>query len=204
MRKNFKAPVAAILLRASMFAGLLSAGTALAEDPLGLYVGGAVGESSVAADSGGFSAGSFKANHSAFKAMLGLRPISLVGAEIEYVDFGHPDGAFGNRSGSVDMKGAAGFGVLYLPVPVIDVFLKLGLARVQSTAAGQTTIQPLCPANVPCSPSLFRLDRADTHVAEGVGVQFKLGPVAARGEYERFDAAGGNPGLWSLGLMYTF
>ncbi len=203
MRTNLNSRSASILLRTSILVGLLSSSAAFADGLLGLYAGGAVGESSVEADSGGFSSGSFKANHSAFKAMLGIRPISLVGAELDYVDFGHPDGAFANRSGNVDMKGAAGFGVLYLPVPVIDVFLKLGLARVQSTAAGQA-IPPFCPANLPCSPSLFRLDRTDTHVAEGVGVQYKLGPVAARGEYERFDAAGANPSLWSLGLTYSF
>ncbi len=174
---------------------------AQASDLLGLYVGGAIGESRVSADGGSFNPTSFDSNHTAFKAMVGIRPIPLVGAELEYVGLGRPTGTLGGYSANVDLKGAAGFAMLYLPVPVVDVFLKLGLARLQSTVNSTSAPQPACG---PCQPSLFSLERTDTHAAEGVGVQYKFGSFAARGEYERFDAAGSNPNLWSVGLTYSF
>ena len=36
------------------------------------------------------------------------------------------------------------------------------------------------------------------------GAQFKLGAWAVHAEYERFNAAGGNPNLVSLGVTWTF
>jgi hypothetical protein len=58
--------------------------------------------------------------------MVGLRPISLVGAEVAYVDFGDPNGTVGTIplggavpiSADVKMKGAAAFGVLYLGLAI--------------------------------------------------------------------------------------
>jgi hypothetical protein len=35
-------------------------------------------------------------------------------------------------------------------------------------------------------------------------VQYKFGPFGVRGEYERFNAAGGNPYLLSLGATWAF
>jgi hypothetical protein len=61
---------------------------ARADDPLGFYVGGAVGQARV--DASLPNADQFREDHSAFKIMAGLRPIPVLGAELEYVDFGHP------------------------------------------------------------------------------------------------------------------
>jgi opacity protein-like surface antigen len=174
---------------------------ALAGDLLGLYVGGAVGESQV--DANVPTAGEFKENHSAFKVIAGIRPISLIGAEVSYIDFGHPNGNINDALSNVSQKGADAFGVLYLPVPVIDVFVKAGLARIQSTAASVRVGFGTCTMAVP-DCALFRLDRTNTSFAGGVGAQFKLGAWAVRTEYERFNAAGGNPSLLSLGLTWTF
>jgi len=48
------------------------------------------------------------------------------------------------------------------------------------------------------------LDRTNTGFAAGAGAQFKLGSWAVRAEYERFNAAGANPSLVSLGVTWTF
>src|SRR5213079_2660217 len=56
-------------------------------------------------------------NHSAYKLIVGFRPLSLIGAEIAYMDFGHPGRSFSpgsTTSADVKMSGAAGFGMLYL------------------------------------------------------------------------------------------
>jgi opacity protein-like surface antigen len=101
------------------------------------------------------------------------------------------------------MKGESAFGVLYLPVPIVDIFLKAGLARIDSTAATHT----VCSGGQPC-PTLIAdpepESRANVGFAVGAGVQFKIGSLAVRGEYERFNAAGGNPSLLSVGIIWKF
>ena len=133
--------------------------------------------------------------------MAGLRPIPVLGAEIAYVDFGHPDRLAGLGPpgwSDVSMKGAAAFGMFYLPVPLVDVYAKGGFARLQSTA----NVNP-CPACI--NPVAFPpLRRTNTSWAAGAGAQFKLASVAVRAEYERFNAAGGAPYLLSVGVSWTF
>jgi len=176
-------------------------GRAFAGETLGLYAGGAAGQSQVAANVP--SIGDFKENHSAFKVFVGIRPISLIGAEVSYIDFGHPSGNINAVSSNVSEKGADAFAVLYLPVPVVNVFVKAGLARVQSTlnsfrggVGTCTTTDPNC--------AFFRLDRTNTSLAAGVGAQVRFGAWAVRAEYERFSASGAHPSLVSLGLTWTF
>jgi opacity protein-like surface antigen len=180
---------------------VLATGHAFAGDLLGLYVGGSVGQSQVEANAP--SIGDFKQNHSAFKVIAGVRPISLFGAELSYIDFGHPSGSINAVSSNVSEKGADAFGVLYLPVPVVDVFVKAGLARLQSTLTSVRGGVGTCTITNP-GCALFRLDRTNTSFAAGAGAQVKFGPWAVRAEYERFNAAGGNPSLVSLGLTWTF
>ena len=176
---------------------LLQLPEARAADPLGLYVGGAFGQARV--DASLPNAGQFREDHSAFKIMAGLRPDPVLGAELEYVDFGHP-GRFNGIGGSdVSMKGAAAFGMFYLPVPLVDVYAKGGLTRLQSTA--NVNPCPMC-ANPVAPPPPRRT--TNTSWAAGAGAQFRLGSVAVRGEYERFNAAGGAPYLLSVGASWTF
>jgi opacity protein-like surface antigen len=193
------APRAAALVAFVMT--VLNTGNASAGDLLGLYVGGSAGQSQVEANVP--SIGDFKQNHSAFKLIAGIRPISLIGAELSYIDFGHPSGSINAVSSSVSEKGADALGVLYLPVSVVDVFVKAGLARLQSTSTSFKSGVGTCTVRIP-NCALFRLDRTNTSFAAGAGAQVKFGPWAVRAEYERFNAAGGNPSLVSLGLTWTF
>jgi opacity protein-like surface antigen len=184
----------------------LPCGKAMAEDLLGLYVGGAVGQSRVEASTSPFYGGyipaqDFRENHSAFKVMVGVRPISLIGGEVAYVDFGHPSGSLFGYPADASIKGAAAFGVLYLPVPLVDIYVKAGLARLESTVNGGDPNTFTC--GIPCGPQLFRLDRTNTSGAAGIGAQYKLGSWALRAEYERFNTAGGNPSLLSAGITWT-
>jgi opacity protein-like surface antigen len=192
------APTATIVV---FVMAVLPTGYAFADDLLGLYVGGAAGQSQVEANAP--SIGDFKQNHSAFKVIAGIRPISLIGAELSYIDFGHPSGSINAVSSNVSEKGADAFGVLYLPVPVVDVFVKAGLARLQSTLTSVKGGIGTCTITNP-NCALFRLDRTNTSFAAGAGAQVKFGSWAVRAEYERFNAAGGNPSLVSLGLTWTF
>jgi hypothetical protein len=199
---------------------LQPSGNAIAGNLLGLYVGGAVGQGEVAANvpnpfvPNPFIAhvpvpasDSFKADHSAFKVMVGLRPIPMLGAELSYLDLGNPTGSLFGHPASASMKGISGFGVIYLPIPVIDVFAKAGAARIQSTVSGYAPNgipDFICLPNIPCGTSPFREDRTNTNFAAGAGAQFKFGGWAVRAEYERFSVASENPHLLSLGLTWSF
>jgi hypothetical protein len=203
MRGSFL-PELSVCIRSSGVAALILIATSLrlahAEDLLGLYVGGAAGQSQVEATAP--LSPNFHENHSAFKLMVGIRPISLIGVEIAYDDFGHPHRQNGFLATDVTMKGESAFGVLYLPVPIADIFLKAGLARIDSTA----TTNIVCPAGQLCpgiaSPEPEK--RTNVGLAGGAGAQFKIGSLAVRGEYERFSAAGGNPSLLSVGVIWHF
>lgn len=187
-----------------------------ADELLGAYVGGAVGQSHVEAtgqkvDAGGnvlSDTGRFDESHSAYKLLVGIRPIPLLGAELAYMDLGHPSGSFNAYPANVSMKGESAFGAVYLPVPTIDLFLKAGLARVQSKVNGTGSFAPNCPPYAPCPLYLgiapFHLDRTNTGLAVGAGAQYKFGSWAVRTEYERFNAAGEHPSLLSLGVTWSF
>jgi opacity protein-like surface antigen len=206
------------MVTALILCPLAAPGTAHADDPLGLYIGGAYGQAHVRADlsglapSGDAPLGGFDGTHSAYQAMLGIRPISFLGAEITYVDFGQV--SVGNYSVNgvvsggpypalvqVSQKGEAAYGLFYLPVPIIDVYVKAGVSRIttDSSATYMTT-----QLGTPISTVTTTVARSvnNTSFAYGAGVQWKLGDWAVRGEYERFSAAGANPSLFAIGMTY--
>jgi Outer membrane protein beta-barrel domain len=182
---------------------------AAGEDLLGLYLGGAVGRAQVVSIDVGTDAypirfgpyPEFKEYHSAFKVMAGVRPISLVGAELAYINFGHPSGSLFGYPADASIKGAAAFGVLFLPVPVVDIYAKAGLARLQSTL---NTVVPGLPICGGCQPPRIELDRTNTGLAAGAGAQYKFRSWAVRAEYEHFNSGGGNPSLLSIGFTWVF
>jgi opacity protein-like surface antigen len=185
----------------------LVSATAMAEDPIGLYVGAGVGDSDIKRD--GYYAPHFNEEHFAWKAIAGFRPISPVGVELEYIDFGDPHAGpnYNFRVADSDAKAAAVFGVGYLPLPVrfLDIYGKLGVARLHSNT---TAIVPgLCPPGAFCPAlaiGIYRQNQWGTDFAYGAGTQAKFGPIAVRAEYERFTASGGNPDIFSLGVNWTF
>lgn len=209
-----------VLFRSAFALTVLVTGArhAAADDPLGLYAGVEVGQSRVAAtgqviDTPAvlyYQQGSFDENHSAFQVMAGIRPIPVLGAELDYLNLGRPSGSFNAYSAEVSMKGGAAFGVLYLPVPVVDIYLKAGLARIQSDLNGIGTFGPHCAfsSTAACPQYLgigpFDLERTNTSGAAGVGAQYKFGSVAVRAEYERFSAAGEHPSLLGVGISWSF
>jgi opacity protein-like surface antigen len=183
---------------------LLSANAAGAADLLGLYAGGAVGQADVnSQQSFNSMLLDFDVHHNAWKVMLGVRPVSLVGAEIEYVDFGQPHRANAIGITSVNDKAAALYGLLYLPLPVpyFDVFGKVGLARLENDVTAHLPLA--CPVGFP-SCGLFQLNRTNTQLAYGGGAQIKIKSLSVRVEYERIQASDGNPELFSIGLTWSF
>jgi opacity protein-like surface antigen len=202
-----------------LFALGASASTrALAEDPLRFYVGAGAGESHVRTDrevSDPFGAYNgpdyrFDGRHSAWKVIAGIRPVSPLGVELEYIDFGNPRtevmDTFSGALTGAEAKAVTLFGLGYLPLPVpfLDVYGKLGLARLHTTLTEISPV-PFCPVGViPCAQTTSNQSGWSTNFAYGAGVQVKVSSLAVRAEYERIDASAGNPDILSLGVTWTF
>jgi opacity protein-like surface antigen len=139
-----------------------------------------------------------------------------VGGEVEYVDLGHPSKLLGTAAsvttagvpGSAKISGPALFAVAYLPVPLVDLFGKVGVSRLHSS--GETATIGIVgvdtcvevPNALGCR--LFRDDRQRTSPAWGAGVQLKASPFAVRLEYERFGTGSVHPSLAGLTVNWTF
>jgi hypothetical protein len=202
----------AILLIASAFMAFGSA--AKAGDPLGLYIGGAVGQANVRLDrSVSETAYGVSLRHTGWKAMVGIRPVRLLGAELDYWDFGSsnyagntfaPPNGPGGTVATVHTKAAGTFGLLYapIPIPMLDVFGKLGAARTQLDLNGRL-LDVFCPAGF-TNCAVIATRQTETDLAYGAGVQLKFGAAALRAEYERIDATFGAPYMYSFGITYTF
>ena len=132
-----------------------------------------------------------------------MRALKPVGAEVEYVDFGHPRTA--TRFGAVDAKasGWAVFAVAYLPIPVpfLNVFGKAGihniLARATVTLASGASD---CAPNARCGD----IGPTETGFAWGGGAQLKRESFGARVEFEQFRTSGGRMNLVSAGFFWSF
>jgi hypothetical protein len=196
---------------------MTAAHPAYADGPLGLYVGGAIARGQVEASLPVLPYNApvpFDRSHTAYSAVLGIRPIRYVGAEIGYTDFGRISQNFYNDaiSGSASLKADTAFAVFYLPVSAVDFYAKLGVARLQSSASATENVEDnVCIAGGPCGGTFTHIySQTSTNFASGVGAQFKvaswgpLGSLAVRIEYERFNFAGENPNLVCAGATWTF
>jgi Outer membrane protein beta-barrel domain len=182
-----------------------------ADDPFGLYVGGALGESDVRVDESVFGGSQgFAAHRDGWKLLVGLRPISLLGAELDYVDFGHarfvgPPNFLGSAlRADTHPKATSLFGVIYapIPVPLLDVYAKAGIARLQTSLNAATYCA--VPPCVVTAVAPLALSRTDARFAYGAGVQFRFAAFGARVEYERVSASTGDPDIASIGLTWSF
>jgi opacity protein-like surface antigen len=203
-RRHLLAPAALIL------GSLAATGVAQAADPLGIYIGAAYGQAHLRARFADLDPGSpgFDASHSAYKAILGIRPLSFLGAEIAYMDLGRQSRGFPSATSTeqqLSQRGEAAYALLYLPVPVIDVYVKAGISRIRTDRHVVYDLPGAGTCVIGISNCNFFSaggNSTDTAFAYGAGLQWKLGSWAVRGEYERFSAAGANPTLFSIGMTY--
>ena len=179
--------------------------TTFAEDPLNFYLGAGAGDAEVRRDP--LFGSDFDEHHFGWKAIAGIRPLSPVGAELEYIDFGKPSAgpsdAFTLASSNAKAAALFGLGYLPLPIPFLDIYGKLGVARLHSSS----TVLRSCSMYLECPAQMFGTFHQDlwsTDVAYGVGAQASLGQFALRTEYERISASGGNPSLLSLSVAWGF
>ena len=214
----------ALLSGAALSTHALADGDSSDSNSVGYYIGAGVGASHF--EQGFFDVGaddfrSFEDSRFGWKVLMGLRPLEWLGAEAEYIDFGNanlgasPLPGVGLPSGAefygahASATAGAGFAVAYLPLPpAVDLFGKLGFARVQ-TRYNYAGNYPAAYFPATCGGSCSGLrqvvvvqDATNTGVAYGAGAQIHFGAFAARLEYERVSGAW-QPGLLSLDLTWA-
>lgn len=172
---------------AALLAGLLPAGAARAADN-GFYLGAGLTQTRI---DDVVPSIDFK-DDSSYKLIAGFRPLDAFAVEVNYLDLGRDSDTLGPVSVRSDGKAYAAYAVGLLPLPFVDLYAKAGVARwetdVRATGLGTAS-----------------RDDSGTEFAWGAGVQARLGSLAARLEYERFDVAGTDGAkLLSLGLTWTF
>lgn len=181
--------------------------SARADDLLGPYFGATFGKATVDASTGLVSG--FGIHSSAYTIVAGWRPIPELSAELQYLAFGHSAGSSIYKNSNVPLtnsasrKGEGAFGILYLPTPIVDFYLKAGLAKLHTTA---TTVVGTCPKGGVCPPlaNPLPVDSTGVGAAGGGGVMYRFRSLEVRAEYERFAALGGNPYMVTGGLTWTF
>ena len=161
---------------------------------LGLGVGVAQADNSLLAVGAGVSRDNLQdiaainrsLNSTDWKVWAGLRPISLLGIEADYLKLGSGTTSFmfvdGTSTTHLEYKafGAYGVGFLPIPVPSLDVFGKVGLTRWTSSGGNSVFIAP-------GSNSFSSLSDNGTQFAWGAGGQLHVGNLGARLEYENFN-----------------
>lgn len=202
--------------------GASAVGTATqarADNLLGAYVGVGVGQSNVGSNNAydyGYYGG-YHDHNATWKVMAGIRPLPIVGAEVEYIDFGTGNGDSGFYGNNYYYSNATshpkatvlyGVGYLPLPLPFLDVYGKLGVARLQNDITTYVNPgAPTCPAGSTCGSNnsySYRTDQTDTRVAYGAGLQAKWQDFAFRAEYERISSQFGDPAAVTVGVTWTF
>jgi len=183
---------------------------ALADNPAGFYLGAGVGYSTIRSDDPGYGLpGYFNDHETAWKVIAGVRPIPVLGAEFEYIDFGQPGSRYGERNpaySGLDSHPHApalfAVGYLPLPLPFFDVFGKAGVARLDTDATFIVT--PNCTQGPSCAPYSYRQNETDNRFAYGVGIQSKYWGVSFRAEYERINSTYGDPDALTVSATWTF
>lgn len=160
---------------------LIGCGSAYADNE-GFYIDGSVGHSEEHFDSTVFNV---RGSDAGYQLGVGFRPISLFAGELDYVDMGRASGG----ENYADTYGITAFGVGFLPIPLVDVYGKLGAIEWRTNAN---------------SPTLS-YHRTGTDLAYGVGAGMHWGALGARVEYERFEVSHASTmDLATIGLTWTF
>lgn len=195
-----------------------------ANGPLGFYVGASVAEANqnqgLSSAAGDFFPRSFPNDQLGWKLVIGARASRWFGGELEYLDFGsarlgpsplvtengvslEPDEFYGASARS---RAAAAMAVGYLPLPVrwLDVYGKLGVARLWTSNSGSGYYPDTYVNGLPVDYVSASQDASDNGLAYGAGVQSHFGALGLRLEYERISSDVGSPFMVSLGATWTF
>lgn len=179
------------MFAAAVFLSLASASAFAADN--GIYLGAGIGQSKVAASDSVPEIGKleFNADATAYKLILGWRPLDWLAVEANYVDLGSGDDNVLGEKIESDVNGFTVSALGFLPVGPVDVFARVGLIDWDAKLT---------------APHLdLQSKDSGTDLAYGVGAQFRLLGLSLRAEYERFEVADTDKvDMLSLGATYTF
>jgi hypothetical protein len=146
-----------------------------------LYVAGSVGPTRVSYDASTFAAGS---SSTGYEIAAGTQPLPVLAGEVDYLGFPR---AFSG----INFADTYGYGINalgFLPLPVVQVFGKIGLLRWHTHAHS----------------SLLTFSRNGVNLDYGGGIGMHWGSLGARIQYERFEIAHTRQmQLTSIGLTWN-
>jgi OmpA-like transmembrane domain len=144
----------------------------------------------------GFASSFPDLNSTSWQAFAGFRPIKLLAVEADYVDLGSQSNTSGSAQSCVsggicaltrtsDAKAFAGYAVGFLPIPLpnLDIYGKVGVARYQLNDTVNSRYGPGVP------DYSYQYGGNSTVFTWGAGVQAHGGMVGGRLEYEGFSTA---------------
>jgi OOP family OmpA-OmpF porin len=155
----------------------------------GFYVGGAIDQSRF--DSHKFNIDDTDKDDLGWKAIAGFRFTPNWGVEAAYTDFGESNAPSVSAGGPfhANAHGFSAFGVGYLPVGPVDFFAKAGAGKIKAKG------------NV----DAVYFDDDKTKFTYGAGVQWNLGHLGLRAEYEKFNTdVIGDLDVISVGFTFRF
>jgi Outer membrane protein beta-barrel domain len=165
-------------------------------DSRDFYVGVGAGYSTLQSSSAPFIPSSVEQHPTGWKVFAGWRPIGILGAEVEYADLGSKSGTSSSSTQHASGNAVAAYAVGYLPIPlpILDIYGKLGVGSVH-TSLSYTPTQVLNPVSASGS---------STVLAYAAGIQLKFGAPAVRLEYQGFNTSGGDQSMFSLDFAWNF
>lgn len=181
--------------RLALLASCLVATTAVAADN-GVYLGLSAERSDFNLD------GATSNKDNGLKVIAGVRLLDSFGVELNYADHGKATlpsgiacmalaGANCPDTSKVAAKTTAAYAVGFIDFPLLDIFAKAGLARMDGALT------------TPGQPAFHYSDK-DTDLALGLGAQAHFGSLGARVEMEQFKLFGKKLRTLSASFVYTF
>lgn len=167
-------------MRKLMLLTVLALGASAARADNGFfYVGAGVVRNSVSdiTDLGGLP----DLKNTSWKAFAGVRPLNWLAGELDYIDLGSGSSTTTSSGGNVtahaDGQALAAYAVGFLPIPlpIVEFYGKVGLARWKLNGNVNSLL----------SPGSFSTN--GTEFAWGIGVQAHISRIGARLEYENFN-----------------
>jgi hypothetical protein len=177
-----------------------------ASEPTLLYAGAAAGQSRLDGS-----------EDFAWAALIGTRPLTALGAELQYVNLGATSSSVSVQTPypatvrrDAQARGVAAFAVAYIPLLSgnFDIDVKAGLSRLNDTQFRSYTPIPIdtclllpLPPDPACGSHVHQ---TNVNFAWGAGVQAHISHVLLRADFERFVLVGNHPSILSLGVAWAF
>ena len=195
-----------------LFSLLISA-NAQGADPLGLYVGAGGGRADLRDPVTCRALNCSNATVAGWTAFAGLQPFPFLGAELQYLDFGHTTQEIAGPDPYYQRAHAlAVFATGAVPLHFVDLYAKVGAGLVHTEVTALVVRD-----GIECIIHLCEYDGTHhaTRFGWGLGARFKLpelSSLALQAEYVRFSVPSGDqdlvpsgdPDLLSVALLWKF